>query len=537
MEPLRIRRAILSVSDKTGLVDLARALAGWNVDLLSTGGTHRLLTDAGLPVVEVAAYTGFPEMLAGRVKTLHPKIHGGILHRRDVPADVQALEAFGILPIDLVVVNLYPFEQTIAQPGVALATAIEQIDIGGPSMIRSAAKNHAQVAVLIDPAQYSAFRAELDRLHGAISRETARALAVAAFARTAAYDAAIHAYIASATGTGESTEELTQDADLPAQLLLGYRRKLALRYGENPHQKAAFYIDPTYPAAGLAQAEQLHGKELSYNNLLDLDAALALVREFERPAAAIIKHNNPCGAAVADQLVHAFLAAYAGDPVSAFGSVIGFNRPLDDATAQAVTEPGRFVEAIIAPEFTPAALAILTTRPTWKSNVRLLRTGDLAAQAAARQRTMIHRPIEGGLLRQSPDLGPNGFEARQTVTSTAPTESQLRDLGFAWTVVKHVRSNAIVVAHQEALLGVGAGQMSRVDAVQIALSKAGARTRGAVLASDAFFPFRDNVDLAAQAGIAAIIQPGGSKRDQESIDASNEHGIAMVFTGRRHFKH
>lgn len=531
MAMINIRRALLSVSDKSGLVELARGLAEHGVQLLSTGGTYKALRQAGLEVQEVSEYTGFPEMLDGRVKTLHPKVHGGILHRRDLAEHLDTIQKHDILPIDMVVVNLYPFEQTVAQPEVDIAEAIEQIDIGGPSMIRSAAKNHSHVAVVTDPDQYERVLSELDANSGALPQNLLRELALAAFQRTAAYDAAISAYletkVVGSTATGQFPERLT----------LSCERKSTLRYGENPHQQAAFYIDPHYPAASVASAEQLHGKELSYNNLLDLDAALGMARSFDRPCAIIIKHNNPCGAAVADSLVDAFRNAYAGDPVSAFGSVIGFNRDVDRATAEALAEPGRFVEAIIAPEFTQEALEILTTRPSWKANVRLLRTGDLTVNEASRLAWPVWRPIEGGVLVQSPDLGPDGFDDHRVVTETQPTEAQLRDLRFAWAMVKHVRSNAIVLVKDETLIGVGAGQMSRVDSVRIAIEKAGDRVTGSVLGSDAFFPFRDNVDLAAQAGIAAIIQPGGSKRDDESIQACNEHRIAMLFTGMRHFKH
>jgi phosphoribosylaminoimidazolecarboxamide formyltransferase/IMP cyclohydrolase len=525
----KIQQALLSVSDKSGLVDLAKVLVRHSVKLLSTGGTYKALVEAGLPVTEISAYTGFPEMLDGRVKTLHPKVHGGLLHRRDLAEHVATIQAHGIEPIDLVVVNLYPFEQTIAKGNVIRDEAIEQIDIGGPSMIRSAAKNHSHVAVLTDPAQYADFAKELDAGEGTVPQSLLRKLAVAAFERTGRYDQAIYNYLAKAEGNDEE--------DLPATVQLTYQRQSVLRYGENPHQKAAFYIDPTYPAASLGKAVIRHGKELSYNNLLDLDSALAIVREFSQPACVVIKHNNPCGAAVADQLADAFANAYASDPLSAFGSVLGLNRPIDKATAMAISEPGRFVEAIFAPSFDVDAFEILTTRPSWKASVRLLEVGDFSAGEVARKALMVNRPLEGGLLRQGPDLGPDGFADRKVVTKRAPTEAELRDLAFAWTMVKHVRSNAIVLARGGATLGVGAGQMSRVDSVNISIGKAGDRAKGAVLASDAFFPFRDNIDAAAKAGIAAIVQPGGSKRDQESIDACDEHGIAMIFTGMRHFKH
>lgn len=527
----KIRQALLSVSDKSGLVELAKVLARHQVKLLSTGGTYRALTEAGLPVTEISAYTGFPEMLDGRVKTLHPKVHGGLLHRRDLPEHVQTIAEHGIEPIDLVVVNLYPFEATIAKGNVTRDEAIEQIDIGGPSMIRSAAKNHSHVAVLTDPSQYADFARALDEGAGTVPQSLLRRLAVAAFERTGRYDQAIYEYLSQAESGSSS------DTDLPDRIHVSYQRKAVLRYGENPHQKAAFYLDPTYPAPCVGKAVVRHGKELSYNNLLDLDSALAIVRELTEPGCAVIKHNNPCGAAVATTLAKAFANAYASDPLSAFGSVLGLNRPVDKETALVISEPGRFVEAIIAPAFDAEAFEILTTRPSWKASVRLLEVGDLGSGEAARQRLMVNRPLEGGLLRQAPDLGADGFADRKVVTKRAPTAAELADLAFAWTMVKHVRSNAIVVAKGGATLGVGAGQMSRVDSVNISIEKAGERAQGAVLASDAFFPFRDNIDAAAKAGIAAIVQPGGSKRDQESIDACDEHGIAMIFTGMRHFKH
>lgn len=530
MDQVRIRRAILSVSDKSGLIDLARGLVRHHIEILSTGGTYRTLIKAGIPVVEVSRYTGLAEMLDGRVKTLHPKIHGGILFRRDVPEHAETMEKHGIVPIDLVVVNLYPFERTVANPDVSLEDAIEQIDIGGPSMVRSAAKNHSHVAIVTDPSQYAEVLASLEAGAGSLPTPLLQRLAVSAFERTAAYDRSIRDYLASKLGSDSG-----EDPDLPPRLSLDYQRAHVLRYGENPHQKAAFYIDPTYTPATVGRARQIHGKELSYNNLLDLDSALAIVREFSRPAAVVIKHNNPCGAAVADRLVDAFSKAYAGDPLSAFGSVIGLNQSVDEETAMALTEPDRFVEAVIAPAFTARAVEILTTRPSWKASVRLLEVGDVRAAEAVRRRRMIQRPMEGGLLCQSPDVSDS--EERRLVTTTGLDEEARRDLEFAWVLVKHVRSNAIVLAKDESLVGVGAGQMSRVDAVQIAVAKAGDRSKGSVLASDAFFPFRDNVDAAAGAGVRAIIQPGGSKRDQESIAACNEHSMAMLFTGRRHFKH
>jgi phosphoribosylaminoimidazolecarboxamide formyltransferase/IMP cyclohydrolase len=521
-----IRRALLSVSDKKGLIDLARALAGLGVELISTGGTRKALADAGLTVRDIADVTGFPEMLDGRVKTLHPRVHGGILAIRDNPQHVATAQQHGIGLIDLVVCNLYPFEQTVARPGSSHEEIVENIDIGGPSMVRSAAKNYHDVAILTDPAQYPAILDELRTSGGALTLATRERLAAAAFARTAAYDRAISAYFAGRTGAEE----------WPAVLDLRFERRLSLRYGENPHQHAAFYAEPGCRHACVGTAEQLHGKELSYNNLLDLDSGFNLVREFDAPAAVVIKHNNPCGAAVGATLVDAFQKAYEGDPLSAYGGVLGFNREVDEATAMQITEPNRFIECVIAPSYSEAAFRLLTTRPSWKKNVRLLRTGPISPDAA-KARSLDFRRVDGGLLVQTRDVEADDFAQAKAVTKRAPTEAEMADLRFAWRVCKHVKSNAIVLAKGGAIAGVGAGQMSRVDSVHIAARKAGERVRGAVLASDAFFPFRDNVDEAARAGVSAIVQPGGSMRDQDSIQACDEHGLAMVFTGVRHFRH
>ncbi len=525
MSVVKISRALLSVSDKNGLLDLARGLVELGVELISTGGTRKALADARLKVRDIAEVTGFPEILDGRVKTLHPKIHGGLLAIRGNPQHVQTIEQQGIQPIDLVVCNLYPFEATIAKPGSTHEEIIENIDIGGPSMMRSAAKNYHDVAVITDPGQYAAILEEL-RLSGGTSLATRERLAAAAFARTAAYDAAISAYFTRQLASGS-------EPGWPAALDLHFEKKSNLRYGENPHQKAAFYVEAGVKAACVASAETLHGKELSYNNLLDLDSALNLVREFGNPAAAVIKHNNPCGAAIAATLEEAFRKAYEGDPQSAFGGVFGFNRELDEATAMQITEPNRFVECIIAPGYSAKAFEVLTTRPTWKKNVRILKTGplDLVTQG------LDYRRIDGGLLVQERDRGADQNGDVKVVTKRAPTAEEMSDLQFCWLVCKHVKSNAIVLARGGKVLGVGAGQMSRVDSVHIASRKAGDQTRGSVMASDAFFPFRDNVDAAAQAGVTAIVQPGGSVRDQESIDACDEHGLAMIFTGIRHFRH
>ena len=516
-----IRRALLSVSDKTGLADFARALAALGVELISTGGTRKTLAEAGLKVIDIAEVTGFPEILDGRVKTLHPRVHAGILAIRDNPQHQATLAEQKIAPIDLVVCNLYPFEATVAQAGSTHEEIVENIDIGGPSMVRAAAKNYHDVAVVTDAAQYPAVLEEL-RAHGGLALATRERLAADAFALTAGYDAAVAAYFA------------RRRDGWPARRTLGFHLKQALRYGENPHQQAAFYVECGARADSAAGAEVLHGKELSYNNLLDLDSALNLVREFDGPAAVVIKHNNPCGAAIAPTLVEAFTRAYEGDPLSAFGGILGFNREIDEATATAITEPNRFIECIIAPGYAPRALEVLTTRPTWKNSVRLLRAGPLAKSPASR---FDYRRVDGGLLVQTRDEAADDFAHAEVKTKRAPTTAELADLRFAWTVAKHVKSNAIVLVKGGMVIGVGAGQMSRVDSVQIAVRKAGERVRGSVLASDAFFPFRDNVDEAARAGVTAIVQPGGSKRDADSIAACDEHGLAMVFTAVRHFRH
>jgi phosphoribosylaminoimidazolecarboxamide formyltransferase/IMP cyclohydrolase len=519
-----IRRALLSVSDKTGLVDLARALAGHGVELISTGGTRKALADAGLAVRDISDVTGFPEIMDGRVKTLHPRVHGGILAVRDNSQHMGVLAEQRIQPIDLVVCNLYPFEATVAKPGVSHEDVIENIDVGGPSMVRAAAKNYHDVAIVTDPKQYAALLAELQAQGGATTLALREQLAAAAFARTAAYDSAISAYFAKRAGD-----------EWPATLDLRFERRSGLRYGENPHQKAAFYAEPGVKHACVATAETLHGKELSYNNLLDLDSALNLAREFSAPAAVVIKHNNPCGAATGVTLAEAFQRAYEGDPLSAYGGVLAFNGELDEATATQITEPGRFIECIIAPVYSKAAYQLLTTRPSWKKSVRILRTGPLDAGGSARG--LDFRRIDGGLLVQNRDVPADDFAAAKVATKRAPTEAEWADLKFAWIVAKHVKSNAIVLAKSGMVVGVGAGQMSRVDSVHIACRKAGDRVRGSALASDAFFPFRDNIDEAAKAGVTAMVQPGGSMRDADSVAACDEHGLAMVLTGVRHFRH
>ncbi|MEZ6066681.1 MAG: bifunctional phosphoribosylaminoimidazolecarboxamide formyltransferase/IMP cyclohydrolase [Planctomycetaceae bacterium] len=523
------RRALVSVSDKAGLDTFVQGLTALGFEILSTGGTSRFLKERGVPVIDISEYTGFPEVMDGRVKTLHPKVHGAILGRPDLPGDAAAIQAHGIIPFELVVCNLYPFEETIAKAGVTYDEAVEQIDIGGPSMVRSAAKNHAYVGIVTSPSQYGEVLAALQA--GTLSLELRRRLMQAAFEMTARYDRAIANHFAK---QATATTEATAHSSFSDTLDLHFKRRATLRYGENPHQDAAFYVEANPAAAALAAAEILHGKELSYNNLLDLDAALGIVREFNDPAAVVIKHNNPCGCAIAESLRDAFLNAYAGDPVSAFGSILGFNRAIDAATAEALCEPNRFIEAIIAPDYEPAAFELLTTKPKWRNNVRLLKLPALtAAQPVAHE----YRRVTGGLLVQDRDDQPDPEADWKVVTDRQPTADEMRDLAFAWRVCKHVKSNAILLAKDGAVVGVGAGQMSRLDSSNIAAEKAGERAHGAVVASDAFFPFRDGVDTVAKSGITAIIQPGGSKGDSETIAAANEHGLAMIFTGRRHFKH
>lgn len=524
MSDLLIRRALISVSDKRHLMELAQALQGLHIEMWSTGGTRQGLLQAGIQVREVSELTQFPEMLDGRVKTLHPHIHGAILARRDRPDHMQTLARHEIQPIDLVVCNLYPFERTVAEGGKTEEEIIEQIDIGGPTLVRAAAKNWAGVAILTSPDQYAGFLEEMRASGGQVSAASRRRWATAAFALIAAYDQAIANYFAASS----------QEPDpFPERLSLAFEKRFALRYGENPHQKAAFYVTPGQRYDCVAHGEVLHGKELSFNNLLDLDSALNLVREFSDPATVVIKHNNPCGAAVSDRLAEAYLKANAGDPLSAFGGILGFNRPLDKETAEQIAEPNHFVEAIVAPEFTPEAFTILTTKPKWKNNVRLVKVGSLTRGPER----MDFRRIDGGLLLQTLDSAQVDWSKVLVVTETQPSAEQWRDLSFAWKVVKHVKSNAIVIVKDLQVVGVGAGQMSRVDAVEIALRKAGDRARGSVLASDAFFPFRDGVELALQAGVRTVAQPGGSVRDADVIAACNEANASMIFTQMRHFRH
>jgi phosphoribosylaminoimidazolecarboxamide formyltransferase/IMP cyclohydrolase len=515
----KISRALISVSDKTGVAELAAGLASLGVELLSTGGTAKLLRDKGLKVRDVADLTGFPEMLDGRVKTLHPKVHGGLLAIRSNAQHQAQVREHGIEYIDMVVVNLYPFEKTAAKPGVALEELIENIDIGGPAMIRSAAKNFEDVTVLVDAADYQTILEELQKNGGSISRETRGRLARKAFATTAAYDGAI-----------STTLQKSANGELAEALHLNYRKLADLRYGENPHQKAALYRNPAVAGRGLAAAPQLQGKELSFNNLVDLEAAWRLVQEFEEPTTVIIKHTNPCGVATGKTLVESYRRALDVDPVSAFGSVIAFNRALDGPAAEELSK--LFVEAVVAPGLEPAALERLAS----KKNLRLL---DMSATAGDDYGLQL-KAVGGGLLVQTPDTLPVQPALWKCVTERPPTPEEMEALIFAWRVVKHVKSNAIVYARAGVLVGVGAGQMSRVDSVKLGANKARElkhALEGTVLASDAFFPFPDGVEEAARVGVTAIVQPGGSVRDNEAIAAANQHHLAMVLTGVRHFSH
>ncbi|HJV63103.1 MAG TPA: bifunctional phosphoribosylaminoimidazolecarboxamide formyltransferase/IMP cyclohydrolase [Albitalea sp.] len=522
-------QALISVSDKTGVLDFARELHGLGVKLLSTGGTARLLADAGLPVTEVADHTGFPEMLDGRVKTLHPKIHGGLLARRDLPEHMTALQRHGIATIDLLVVNLYPFEATVAKPNCTLEDAIENIDIGGPAMVRSAAKNWKDVAVLTDASQYAQVLAELKK-GGAVSRETKFALSVAAFNRVSNYDGAISDYLSSLNADGSRSE-------YPAQSNARFVKVQDLRYGENPHQTAAFYRE-LHPAPGsLVTARQLQGKELSYNNIGDADAAWECVKSFDTPACVIVKHANPCGVAVAAGALEAYSKAFKTDPTSAFGGIIAFNCEVDATAAQQIVK--QFVEVLIAPSFTPEALVVFATRANTRVLQIALPPGGATAWQQGRNAIDMKR-VGSGMLMQTADNREMTLGELKVATKVQPTESQLADLLFAWKVAKYVKSNAIVFCAGGMTLGVGAGQMSRVDSARIASIKAenaGLSLKGSAVASDAFFPFRDGLDVVCDAGATCVIQPGGSMRDAEVIAAADERGIAMVLTGVRHFRH
>jgi phosphoribosylaminoimidazolecarboxamide formyltransferase/IMP cyclohydrolase len=512
------RRALLSVSDKTGIVELARELLQLRFELLSTGGTARALAAAGFPVTEVASETGFPEIMDGRVKTLHPRVYGALLGRAG--QDDAVMREHGIRPIDVLVVNLYPFAETILRPGSSDSDAVENIDVGGPAMLRAAAKNHERVTVLVDPADYPGVLAELRA--GTVSGATRRRLAAKAFAHTGQYDAIVSAWL----------RRQSNDDSFPEMLAAGFRKKQDLRYGENPHQAAAFYAEPVATAASITTAVQLQGKELSYNNIADADTAIECVRQFESPACVIVKHANPCGAATAKGTHDAYLLAYEADPTSAFGGIIAFNRAVDGKTAAAIVER-QFVEVVAAPDYAQEALATFGS----KQNVRVLRTGSLAAASPP---SIELKSVAGGLLAQSRDSGSVEAAALKPVTRRAPDAAELSDLLFAWRVCKYVKSNAIVFARGGRTIGIGAGQTSRVVSTRIAAMKAEDAkfaVIGSAMASDAFFPFRDGLDAAAELGVRAVIQPGGSLRDDEVIAAADERGIAMVFTGMRHFRH
>jgi phosphoribosylaminoimidazolecarboxamide formyltransferase / IMP cyclohydrolase len=516
-----IRRALLSVSNKDGLVEFAQALHRQGVAILSTGGTATLLERHGVSVTQVSSHTGFPEIMDGRVKTLHPKIHGGLLGRRNV--DEAVMQTHGIEAIDLLVVNLYPFAATVAKPNCTFDDAIENIDIGGPAMVRAAAKNHDRVTVIVDPSDYATVLDELQTNGGAICDERRKKLAAKAFAHTASYDSAVASYL------GRVTESAS--AEYPDSLALHFKKRLDLRYGENPHQTAAFYTVPDSPGASIGTATQLQGKMLSYNNVADGDTAFECVRQFSEPACVIVKHANPCGVAVASDILAAYDRAYRTDKTSAFGGIIAFNRPLTAVTARAIVDR-QFVELILAPEVEPEALEICAR----KENVRVLTTGKIKATNIRHE----FKSVNGGLLAQMRDEGMVTKADLKVVTKRKPSDSELDDLLFAWQVCKYVKSNAIIYVKDRMTIGVGAGQMSRVVSSRIAAMKAkdeGLTVSGSVMASDAFFPFRDGLDVAAEFGISAVIQPGGSMRDQEVIAAADEHGIAMVLTGMRHFRH
>jgi len=515
-----VRRALISVSDKAGVIELAQNLHAQGVEILSTGGTASLIAQQDIPVIEISDYTGFPEMMAGRVKTLHPKVHGGILARRGI--DEEVMQAHDIKPIDLVVINLYPFQATVANPDCTLADAIENIDIGGPAMVRAAAKNHASVTVIVDPLDYSQVLQEMENNNAAVDDKTRFSLAIKAYEHTANYDGAIANYF------GRLVQK-PEDQLFPRTINFQYQHAQGMRYGENPHQNAAFYVESNVLEPGIASATQLQGKALSYNNIGDTDAALECVKQFEQAACVIVKHANPCGVAVDDNIHDAYARAFSTDPESAFGGIIAFNRRLDAKTAQAIIDR-QFVEVIIAPEVDNEASDIVAG----KQNVRLLACGNWQNPVYR----LDYKRVNGGLLVQ--DIDAELYDSLTVVTKLKPTEDQMQDLLFAWQVAKFVKSNAIVYAGKRMTIGVGAGQMSRINSARIAGMKAehaGLEVIGSVMASDAFFPFRDGIDAAHEAGISAVIQPGGSMRDDEVIAAANDHGMAMVFTGMRHFRH
>ncbi|ELA8383102.1 bifunctional phosphoribosylaminoimidazolecarboxamide formyltransferase/IMP cyclohydrolase [Vibrio parahaemolyticus] len=524
-----IRRALISVSDKTGIVEFAQALAERGVDILSTGGTARLLAEQGIAVTEVSDYTGFPEMMDGRVKTLHPKVHGGVLGRRGQDDDVMAKH--GINPIDMVVVNLYPFAETVAKDGCTLADAVENIDIGGPTMVRSAAKNHKDVTIVVNASDYNRVIAEMDANDKSLTLETRFDLAIAAFEHTAAYDGMIANYFGTMVPSYGENKEGDEESKFPRTFNQQFEKKQDMRYGENSHQAAAFYVETNPQEASVSTARQIQGKALSYNNIADTDAALECVKEFNEPACVIVKHANPCGVALGKDILEAYNRAYQTDPTSAFGGIIAFNQELDAETATAIVER-QFVEVIIAPSVSTEAIEVVAA----KKNVRLLECGEWSTKTTG----FDVKRVNGGLLVQDRDQGMVSLDDLKVVSKRQPTEEELKDALFCWKVAKYVKSNAIVYAKGDMTIGVGAGQMSRVYSAKIAGIKAadeGLEVAGSVMASDAFFPFRDGIDAAAEAGIKCVIQPGGSMRDDEVIAAADEHGMAMIFTGMRHFRH
>ncbi|EIV1896370.1 bifunctional phosphoribosylaminoimidazolecarboxamide formyltransferase/IMP cyclohydrolase [Vibrio parahaemolyticus] len=524
-----IRRALISVSDKTGIVEFAQALVERGVDILSTGGTARLLAEQGIAVTEVSDYTGFPEMMDGRVKTLHPKVHGGVLGRRGQDDDVMAKH--GINPIDMVVVNLYPFAETVAKDGCTLADAVENIDIGGPTMVRSAAKNHKDVTIVVNASDYDRVIAEMDANDKSLTLETRFDLAIAAFEHTAAYDGMIANYFGTMVPSYGENKEGDEESKFPRTFNQQFEKKQDMRYGENSHQAAAFYVEANPQEASVSTARQIQGKALSYNNIADTDAALECVKEFNEPACVIVKHANPCGVALGKDILEAYNRAYQTDPTSAFGGIIAFNQELDAETATAIVER-QFVEVIIAPSVSAEAIEVVAA----KKNVRLLECGEWSTKTT----DFDVKRVNGGLLVQDRDQGMVSLDDLKVVSKRQPTEEELKDALFCWKVAKYVKSNAIVYAKGDMTIGVGAGQMSRVYSAKIAGIKAadeGLEVAGSVMASDAFFPFRDGIDAAAEAGIKCVIQPGGSMRDDEVIAAADEHGMAMIFTGMRHFRH
>ncbi|MBO0139305.1 MULTISPECIES: bifunctional phosphoribosylaminoimidazolecarboxamide formyltransferase/IMP cyclohydrolase [Vibrio] len=524
-----IRRALISVSDKTGIVEFAQALAERGVDILSTGGTARLLAEQGIAVTEVSDYTGFPEMMDGRVKTLHPKVHGGVLGRRGQDDDV--MEKHGINPIDMVVVNLYPFAETVAKEGCTLADAVENIDIGGPAMVRSAAKNHKDVTIVVNAGDYGRVITEMDANDKSLTLETRFDLAIAAFEHTASYDGMIANYFGTMVPSYGENKDGDEESKFPRTFNQQFEKKQDMRYGENSHQAAAFYVEANQQEASVSTARQIQGKALSYNNIADTDAALECVKEFNEPACVIVKHANPCGVALGKDILEAYNRAYQTDPTSAFGGIIAFNQELDAETATAIVER-QFVEVIIAPSVSAEAIEVVAA----KKNVRLLECGEWTTKTTG----FDVKRVNGGLLVQDRDQGMVSLDDLKVVSKRQPTEEELKDALFCWKVAKYVKSNAIVYSKSDMTIGVGAGQMSRVYSAKIAGIKAadeGLQVEGCVMASDAFFPFRDGIDAAAEAGIKCVIQPGGSMRDDEVIAAADEHGMAMIFTGMRHFRH